>query len=115
MAKRVNNILRGLPLYVMNPDLLVEKQEKELWSSFGAIRNQALPLVAAGDYVQAQGLVFELRNPLAALFDNVLVMAGDEKLRENRLALLQEISRLLQVMADFSQVVVEGEKKERIS
>jgi glycyl-tRNA synthetase beta chain len=113
MAKRVNNILRGLPPYVMNPDLLAENQEKELWSGFTAIKKRALQLVAAGDFDQAQSLVFELRAPLAALFDHVLVMAEDEKLRQNRLALLQEISRLLREIADFSQVVVEGEKKEK--
>jgi glycyl-tRNA synthetase beta chain len=115
MAKRVNNILRGLPRYELNPDLLTEKQEKELWSAFTAVRDRVLPLVSAGDFVRAQGWAFELRAPLASLFDNVLVMAEDEKLKQNRLALLQEISGLLQVMADYSQVVVEGERKERAS
>jgi glycyl-tRNA synthetase beta subunit len=79
----------------------------------GIHRDQERALSAcAGDFDQAQSLVFESR-PLAALFDHVLVMAEDEKLRQNRLALLQEISRLLREIADFSQVVVEGEKKER--
>ena len=115
MAKRVNNILRGLPPHALDPELLVEQQEKDLWSAFTSTRDRALPLIEAGDFIRAQGLIFELRTPLASLFDNVLVMAEDERLRRNRLALLQEISRLLQGMADFSQVVVEGEKKEKAS
>ncbi len=115
MAKRVNNILRGLPPYALNPDLLEEKQEKELWSSFSIIRDNGLPLVAAGDFAKAQSLIFELRVPLGAFFDNVLVMAEDERIRQNRLALLQSISRFLQGIADFAQVVVEGEKKEKPS
>ena len=115
MAKRVNNILRGLPPYALNPDLLEEKQEKELWSSFSIIRDNGLPLVAAGDFAKAQSMIFELRAPLGAFFDNVLVMAEDERIRQNRLALLQSISRFLQGIADFAQVVVEGEKKEKPS
>jgi glycyl-tRNA synthetase beta chain len=115
MAKRVNNILRGLPSYVLNPDLLAEEQEKKLWSAFSLIKDSGLPLVEAGDFVKAQSLIFELRAPLGAFFDNVLVMSEDEKIRQNRLALLQAISRFLQGIADFSQVVVEGEKKEKAS
>jgi glycyl-tRNA synthetase beta chain len=113
MAKRVNNILRGLPLYTLNPDLLTEKQENELWSSFSIIKENALPLLEAGDFIKAQNMIFRLQAPLSGFFDKVLVMAEDKKIRQNRLALLQAISRLLLEIADFSQVVVEGEKKER--
>ena len=115
MAKRVNNILRGLPLYTVNPDLFAEKEEQELWSSFSIIRDNGLPLIAAGDFVNAQNIIFKLQAPLSAFFEKVLVMAEDKRVRQNRLALLQAISRLLLEMADFSQVVVEGEKKERAS
>jgi glycyl-tRNA synthetase beta chain len=113
MAKRVNNILRGLPPYSLAPERLTESQEKELRSSFSAIRESGLPFIAAGDFERAQKMIFELRAPLAAFFDNVLVMSEDERVRQNRLALLQSISRFLQEIADFSQVVVEGEKKEK--
>jgi glycyl-tRNA synthetase beta chain len=115
MAKRVNNILRGLPPYAVNPDLFAEKEEQELWSSFSIIRDNALPLIAAGEFVKAQNMIFKLEAPLSAFFDQVLVMAEDRRVRQNRLALLQAISGLLLEMADFSQVVVEGEKKERAS
>jgi len=115
MAKRVNNILRGLPPYAVNPDLFAEKEEKELWSSFSIIRDNGLPLIATGDFVNAQNIIFKLQAPLSTFFDKVLVMAEDKRIRQNRLALLQAISRLLLEMADFSQVVVEGEKKERAS
>jgi glycyl-tRNA synthetase beta chain len=113
MAKRVNNILRGLPSYAVNPDLFEEREEQELWSLFSIIKNNGQPLMAAGDFVNAQNMIFKLQAPLSTFFDKVLVMAEDERLRQNRLALLQEIGRLIHEMADFSQVVVEGEKKER--
>ena len=44
-------------------------------------------------------------------FDRVLVMAEENKLRRNRPALLQAISKVLLQIADYSQVVVEGEKR----
>lgn len=43
-----------------------------------------------------------------ASFDRVLIMAKENKLRRNRLALLQAISKVLLLMADYSQVFVEG-------
>jgi len=104
-----------LPPYVINPDLFAEKEEQELWSSFSIIRDNGLPLIAAGDFVNAQNIIFKLQAPLGTFFDKVLVMAEDKRIKQNRLALLQAISRLLLEMADFSQVVVEGEKKERAS
>ncbi|OGD23150.1 MAG: glycine--tRNA ligase subunit beta [Candidatus Aminicenantes bacterium RBG_13_59_9] len=113
MAKRVNNILRGLPPYAVNPDLFAEKEEQEIWSSFCIIRDNALPLIAAGEFVKAQNMIFKLQAPLSAFFDKILVMAEDKRIRQNRLALLQALSGLLLKIADFSHVVVEGEKKER--
>jgi len=115
MAKRVNNILKGSPPLAVSPDLLSEKEEQELWSSFSTIREAALPLLAAGEFVKAQSLIFRLQLPLNAFFDKVLVMAEDVRVKQNRLALLQAIRELLLRTADFSQVVVEGEKKERAS
>jgi glycyl-tRNA synthetase beta chain len=112
MAKRVNNILRGHPSFPMNDELLVDSEEKDLWSSFLIIRNNVLTSIEGGDFTRAQNLLFKLQCPLNAFFDKVLVMAEDKKTRQNRLALLNEISRLLLAIADYSQVVVEGGKKE---
>jgi glycyl-tRNA synthetase beta chain len=112
MVKRVNNILRGQPRYPVNDGLFVDREEKELWSSFAIIRDHAIPLVEGGDFARAQSVVFQLEPLLNGFFDKVLVMAEDKKLRRNRLALLGEISRLLITFADYSRIVVEGEKKE---
>ena len=45
-------------------------------------------------------------------FDDVMVMVDDEKLRRARLGLLSEVRELFLRMADFAQVVLEGEKEE---
>jgi len=67
-------------------------------------------MIAGGDFVQAQKIVFRLHPALNAFFDKVMVMTEEMKLRRNRLALLQAIRKTLLQIADYSQVVVEGEK-----
>jgi glycyl-tRNA synthetase beta chain len=49
-----------------------------------------------------------LREPVDDFFEKILVMAKDEKIRFNRLSLLEKISRLFYEMADFSKIVTEG-------
>jgi glycyl-tRNA synthetase beta chain len=106
MAKRVNNIISGQPAASLNIDLLVEKEERNLQGMFTIVRENVGPMIAKGDYIQAQMMVFRLQPGLNTFFDRVLVMAEDKKLRKNRLALLQAVSRILIQMADYSQVVV---------
>jgi glycyl-tRNA synthetase beta chain len=110
MAKRVNNILRGQPACRADAGLLRDREEKALWDVFGMVKDNAVSMCARGEFVPAQKLVFRLQPALNAFFDAVLVMAEEKKLRCNRLGLLQAISRLLLQVADYGQVVVEGEK-----
>jgi glycyl-tRNA synthetase beta chain len=108
IAKRVNNILRDQPKHKVNEDLLLEKQERELHTMISIIRDNVLPLIAAGEFGKAQRMIFRMRSAINSFFDHVLVMDEDKRLRRNRLALLHEISRLLGKIADYSLVVVEG-------
>lgn len=110
MAKRVNNILAGQPPCSIIPDLLSEKAERNLHSMFAIVKENVSPMIAKGDFDHAQKLVFRLQPALNEFFDGVLVMAKENKVRKNRLALLQAIRRILVQMADYSQVVVEGEQ-----
>lgn len=110
MAKRVNNIIRGVRPHKINPELLAEKEERELFSTFSIIAENVRPLVEAGDFAKAQNMILKMQAPLSTFFDKVLVMTEDKRIRQNRLALLQAISGLLIQVADYSQVVEEGEK-----
>jgi glycyl-tRNA synthetase beta chain len=47
-----------------------------------------------------------LRPKVDRFFDEVLVMAEDETLRDNRLALLHRLRTLLGQVADLSEIVV---------
>ncbi len=109
IAKRVNNILKDQPLFKINQALLAEKEERELYTTFSIINNNVLPLISKGDFSQAQRIVFRIRSSINKFFDNVLVMADEKRMRRNRLALLQAISKLLIQVADYSQIVIEGQ------
>lgn len=108
IAKRVNNILRDQPKYKVNSDILFEKEERELYTTFTIIRDNVLPLLAAGDYTRAQKMIFRIRSSINTFFDEVMVMTDDKIAKRNRLALLQEISKLFFLIADYSQIVIEG-------
>jgi len=113
MAKRINNIIKGTPASKINPELFAEKEERDLASTLSIIRDNAQPMIARGDYARAHGIIFKLQPVLNTFFDKVLVMAEDKKVRQNRLGLLQSISKMLLAIADYSLVVVEGEKGSR--
>ena len=49
-----------------------------------------------------------IRQPVDAFFETVLVMAKEEAIRNNRLALLAEISALFHRVADFAKIVTGG-------
>jgi len=108
IAKRVNNILRDQPKYRINEELFVEKEERDLYTTFTIIRNNAQPFIAKGNFQNAQKIILRMRSSINAFFDNVLVMTEEKKLRRNRLALLQAISKLLSQIADYSQIVLDG-------
>ncbi|WP_434138407.1 glycine--tRNA ligase subunit beta [Photobacterium leiognathi] len=103
--KRVGNILAKfdgeLPATVDN-SLLVEAAEKELAEKVTAVVAALEPVFAAGDYQTALTELASLREPVDAFFDNVMVMADDEKLKVNRLALLNLLRNQFLKVADIS-------------
>jgi len=111
LAKRVKNILGDIPEYRLNPDIFLAKEEKELYSSFLIIKENISPLLRKGDFLRAYRMVLSLQSPINNFFDRVLVMVKDKRIRRNRLALLQQLKALFEDLADFSQIVIEGEKR----
>ena len=61
--------------------------------------------MAAADYRGALAELVQLSGPIDAFFDQVLVMAEDESLRGNRLALLGSLTDLLTCVADLRLIV----------
>lgn len=103
--KRVGNILAKfagqLPAEV-DLALLQEPAEKALAQEVAVMSEALEPVFASGDYQQALGQLASLREPVDAFFDNVMVMADDEALKQNRLTLLNDLRNLFLQIADIS-------------
>ena len=103
--KRIANILRsaaGPDLGAVDASLLREPEEQTLRASYLLLLPQYRQRLDDFDYAGALELLASLRRPLAAFFDNVMVMSEDDALRANRLALLAGIRKTLLQLADFS-------------
>ena len=109
--KRIQNILKqanfsggdGAP----DPALLEAGPEADLHAGFERVRVAA----KAATYQKALEDIASLRPQVDMFFDKVLVNAKDEKIRANRLTLLNNLLTEFSTIADFSEIVTAGEQK----
>jgi len=103
--KRIKNILRQADVSVpdrFEPALFSEAEERGLAERIDALSSEVAPLLQARDYEQALKRLARLREPVDNFFDRVMVMVDDDKVRTNRLALLQALMVLFTEIADVS-------------
>ncbi|CAM3929222.1 glycine--tRNA ligase subunit beta [Vibrio aquimaris] len=103
--KRVGNILAkfdGELAESIDLALLEEDAEKALAESVEVMAEALEPAFATGNYQDALSKLADLREPVDAFFDNVMVMADDEALKKNRLTLLNKLRNLFLQIADIS-------------
>ncbi|WP_439258075.1 glycine--tRNA ligase subunit beta [Lonepinella sp. BR2271] len=102
--KRVSNILAKADIEIGCIDLsaCVEPAEKALAENVVALQQAVQPLIAKGDYSAVLDELANLRQPVDNFFDNVMVNADDQKLRQNRLAILKALQDLFLQVADIS-------------
>jgi len=103
--KRVSNILskQGVTGTTdVDPALLSEEAEKSLAAAIDTQKAALAPLFAEGKYQEALESLAGLRAPVDAFFKDVMVMADDEAIKNNRLALLSQLRALFLGVADIS-------------
>lgn len=103
--KRVNNILAKNNVAseaAVESSLLQEEAEQTLAAQVAALTAELAPVYAEGDYQTALTRLASLREAVDNFFDNVMVMADDEAVKANRLALLSQLSKLFLNTADIS-------------
>jgi glycyl-tRNA synthetase beta chain len=103
--KRVCNIIKNFNEGTVRPELFADDAEKSLYRAYLEVKESALSHMAKDDYEKALIEMACLRKPVDDFFEAVLVMAEDEKVRFNRLSLLETISALFYRVADFSRIV----------
>ncbi len=102
--KRAKGQLDKPAITEFTPSLISEPAEKELVRALEGLHKHWRETLHANDYLAAFRLIAKLQLPLAKLFDTVKILADDPKLRENRIALLQNVFAPFQELLDFSKI-----------
>ena len=80
-------------------------EEKILFEIYRESKTEIEKLAINNNYIQACSKIIEMKPVIDNYFEKVLVMAEDDKIKENRIALLQCLNELLSKIADFSLII----------
>ena len=103
--KRVVKILPKDFSKPVDPKRFVSSAERALHGEATTLRAETTHLIQSGDYVRALQLIAAIRPIVDMFFEEVLVMAEDRDLQDNRLALLKEVADLFCGIANFSKIM----------
>jgi glycyl-tRNA synthetase beta chain len=105
--KRIKNILKGQKPGELSDKIFTQDAEKALyqaWKDSAPVFGKAL---RDRDYALCVSILTSFRAPVDQFFTDVLVMDKDEKVKGNRIALLDGIDRLFADFIDFEKIVTE--------
>ena len=88
----------------VDPTLVAEPAEVGLLDTLASIGPRVESGVAERDFRAALAAAAELGAPVDRFFDEVLVMAEDERVRANRLRLLLDVRDTVGALGDLSQI-----------
>lgn len=107
LNKRIVNILRKTnegDAQPVQPHLLTDAAELELQRILGLLRNPVTEAINQRRYADALQLLTGLRVAVDDFFEHVMVMDDNLQRRQNRLALLRDVQKLLGGVADLSRL-----------
>jgi len=104
--KRIGNLLKksDAGLQPLNQALLTEPAEQALAKTIAQLQPIAQQQLDAGDYQGAMATLAQARAPVDVFFNDIMVMADDLAVRNNRLALLAQLHGLMNQVADISRL-----------
>ncbi len=79
--------------------------ETDLYQSLSGISGEVDGLISSRSYLAALEKMAGLKADVDRFFDEVMVMVDDDKIRNNRLNLLSELTGMFLRIADFSKIV----------
>ena len=107
-SKRISNILKnqGEPMGVQ-PALFKAPCESKLWESYQAVKRPIEDLMEKKNTYEALKLMATLKGPVDDFFNGVEILTKESvELKNNRVGMLQELSRLFLKAADFSKFAI---------
>lgn len=103
--KRVKNIIKTSNNLDFDESILEEKAERELYKIYKEKETQIKKLIENKEYQKTFSMLSSLYEPLDNFFKEIMVMADDEKLKNNRIALLSLVDKIFKNMLDFSSLI----------
>jgi len=107
--KRIANILRQAEVTEtgdIDEKLLEDGAERALYDALVSAEGTVRPMLDEREYTRALQELAALREPVDRFFDDVMVMADDDAVRSNRLALLAGLRALFLDVADISRLSI---------
>lgn len=103
--KRAMNILKGCkPQDGIDPSLFIDPAERNLYHAFMILKEKIDQYLENKQYNLIFKEMAQMKKTIDEFFDQVMVMVDNEKIRNNRLSLLQGIGKTFLRVADFSKL-----------
>ena len=104
--KRITNILKKTEIVAQSVqrELLNESAEQDLHTAMAELKPKVDAAFMQGDFTGTLKTLANLRDNVDAFFNDVMVMAEDEQLRNNRIALLSQLHGMMNRVADISKL-----------
>lgn len=103
--KRVKNIIKTSNTLIFEESILEEKAERELYKIYKEKETQIKKLIENKEYQKTFSTLSSLYEPLDNFFKEIMVMVDDDKLKNNRIALLSLVDKIFKNMLDFSSLI----------
>ncbi|MGI8316112.1 glycine--tRNA ligase subunit beta [Halobacillus mangrovi] len=101
---RVLNLAKKADSYSVNPDLFENESERELYQAYSEVHEDFVEALNHEVPASALEVLAQLAQPIHKFFDYTMVMAEDEKIKNNRLSLLNKIASDIKAFADLNAI-----------
>lgn len=104
--KRISNLLKkadSIPNEV-NAEALTEPAEQQLAQLIAKLKPIAMQQFLSGDFTASLATLAHTKDAVDDFFNNVMIMADDPLVRNNRLALLNQLHHIMNQVADISRL-----------
>jgi glycyl-tRNA synthetase beta chain len=102
--KRIRNIIKDNRQVSVSSELFEHKAEGGLYSLFLEVSGEMEKCIVANNYLMALRAMLKMKEPVDTFFDEVMVMAEDMAVRQNRLNLLTALGDLILQIGDISKL-----------
>lgn len=107
VSVRVSNLCKKIEKEVaISGALFKDESENKLHEVVAAVSKEIIPEIVLYDYAAVLKAGEKVVEPVNAFFDNVMVMDKDENVKNNRLAMLEEVRGIVNAVGDLSLLVL---------